>query len=185
MAKLHYSALASLDGFIADERGDFSWAAPDEEVHQAANDLLRPVRTQLYGRRMYDVLAAWETPQMSAPEQPAVIREFAQLWRATDKIVYSRSLAAPRTARTRIERDFDPAAVSEMKRAGREMSIGGPELAAQAFRARLVDEVHLFLAPVVVGRGKRALPDGQRLDLRLEDVRRFARGFVYLRYRMA
>ena len=180
MARLIYSAIASLDGYVADENGNFDWAAPDEEVHSFVNDLLRPVGTHLLGRRMYDVMAVWETLTDQAP----VMRDFAEIWRSADKIVYSRTLESVSSARTRIERDFDPEAVRHMKAsAGRDIAVGGPELAAQAFRAGLVDECHLFVTPVVVGGGNRSLPDNVRLDLDLRDVRRFGNGVVYLRYR--
>jgi dihydrofolate reductase len=180
MGKLIYSALASLDGYVADEGGRFDWAEPDEEVHAFVNDLARPVGTHLYGRRMYEVLVAWET----VTDQTPYIRDFAEIWRAADKVVYSRTLAAPSSARTRIERDFDPEAVRRMKAAaGRDLTVGGPELAAHAFKAGLVDECHLFLAPIVVGGGNQALPDKVRVKLELLDERRFGNGVVYLRYR--
>ncbi len=182
MVKLRYSAIASLDGYIADAGGRFDWSAPDDEVHAFVNDLERPVGTYLYGRRMYDVMAAWETLAAPAGENP--IRDFAAIWRAADKIVYSRTLAAAPTARTRIERAFEPAAIRELKAsAASDISIGGAGLAAHALAAGLVDECHLFLSPVVVGGGTRALPDGLRLDLDLLDERRFGNGVVYLRYR--
>ena len=179
MGKLIYSALASLDGYVADEDGRFDWAEPDEEVHTFLNDLERPVGTYLYGRRMYEVLVAWETSTDQTPH----IRDFAEIWRAADKVVYSRTLAAPSSARTRIERDFDPEAVRRMKAAGRDLTVGGPELAAHAFKAGLVDECQLFLAPIVVGGGNQALPDKVRVRLELLDERRFGNGVVYLRYR--
>ena len=182
MARLIYSANASLDGYVADESGKFDWAEPDEEVHAFLNGLERPVGTYLYGRRLYDVMAAWETLDLEG--QPPYIRDFAELWRAADKIVYSRSLESVAGARTRLERDFDPGAVRELKAgAERDLSVGGPELAAQAIAAGLVDEWRLFVAPVIVGGGKRALPDGVRVRLELLDERRFGNGTVYLRYR--
>jgi dihydrofolate reductase len=183
MGKLIYSALASLDGYVADPEGRFDWAEPDAEVHAFVNDLERPVGTYLYGRRMYDVMAAWETLPLAG--QPAHMRDFAELWRGAEKVVYSRTLDRASTARTRIERGFDAAAVRAMKAGERDLSIGGPELAAEAFRAGLVDECKLFLAPVVVGGGVRALPDGVRAGLELLDERRFGNGMVYLRYRVA
>jgi dihydrofolate reductase len=184
MGKLIYAALTSLDGYVADEYGRFDWAEPDEEVHAFINDLERPVGTHLYGRRMYEVLVAWET--MSLDDEPPVFRDYAASWRAADKIVYSRTLEAAASKRTRIKRDFDPVAVSELKaQAGSDLAIGGPELAAHAFRAGLVDEVQLVLAPIVVGGGKQALPDGVRLELELVDERRFGNGMVHLRYRAA
>jgi dihydrofolate reductase len=183
MAKLIYSAITSLDGYVADESGSFDWAAPDEQVHAFVNDLMRPVGTHLYGRRLYEVMAPWETDP-TLVEQSPVTRDFAELWQAADKIVYSTTLATPSTARTRIERTFDPDAVRELKAAAdRDLLVGGPELAAQAFAAGLVDECSLFLAPVIVGGGKRALPDHVRLRLELLDERRFDGGMVHLRYR--
>jgi dihydrofolate reductase len=183
MAKLIYSAIASLDGYVADESGSFDWAVPDEQVHAFVNDLMRPVGTHLYGRRLYEVMAGWETDPTLAEQSP-VMRDFAELWQAADKIVYSTTLATPSTARTRIERTFDPDAVRELKAAAdRDLLVGGPELAAQAFAAGLVDECRLFLAPVIVGGGKQALPDHVRLRLELLDERRFDGGMVHLRYR--
>jgi dihydrofolate reductase len=183
MAKLVYSAIASLDGYIEDEGGGFDWAEPDEEVHAFINDLERPLGTYLYGRRMYEMMVAWETDPSIADQSP-LMRDFAEIWQAADKIVYSGTLETAPTARTRIERHFDPEAVRQMKTsAGRDMVVGGAELAAHAFRAGLVDECHLFVAPVVVGGGKRSLPDDVRLDLELLDERRFEGGMVYLRYR--
>jgi dihydrofolate reductase len=180
MAKLIYSSIGSVDGYIADEQGNFEWAAPDEELHSVVNDLERPVGTHLLGRRMYEVLRYWET----ADVEPEVSRDFADLWRSTDKIVYSKTLDAVSTARTSIERDFDPEKVRRMKATTeRDMTVGGPELAAQAFRAGLVDECHLFLTPIVVGGGTRSLPDQLLLELDLVDVRRFGSGVVHLHYR--
>jgi dihydrofolate reductase len=180
MAKLLYSAITSLDGYVADENGNFDWAAPDEEVHAFVNDLERQVGTHLFGRRMYEVMAAWETLDDEAP----VMRDFAELWRSADKVVYSRTLEAVTTAKTRLERAFDPDAVLQLKaRAVRDVSVGGPELAAQALSAGLVDECHLFLTPVLVGGGNPAFPAGLRLQLELLDERRFGSGVVYLRYR--
>jgi dihydrofolate reductase len=182
MAKLIYSSIASLDGYVADEHGNFDWAAPDEEVHAFVNELERPVGTYLYGRRMYDVLVAWET--MPTEDQPAVIRDYAEIWRAADKIVYSTTLATATSARTQIERSFDPAAIRQLKtKTVRDLSVGGPGLAAQALTAGLVDECHLFLAPAIIGGGTRFLPEGLRLDLELIEERRFGKGTVYLRYR--
>jgi dihydrofolate reductase len=182
MAKLIYSAITSLDGYTADEDGNFDWAAPDEEVHRFVNDLERPVGTYLYGRRMYEVMAPWETEPTLA-DQSRVMREFAEIWQAADKVVYSRTLETVSTARTRIERDFDPDAVRQMKAsAGRDVTVGGPDLAAQAFRAGLIDECQLFLTPIIVGGGKRALPDEVRVKLELLDERRFGNGVVHLRY---
>jgi len=184
LAKLIYSAIASLDGYVADEAGNFDWAAPDEEVHRFVNDLERPVGTYLYGRRMYEVMRYWETVHAVA-DQPPFVQDFAQIWQAADKIVYSRTLETVSSARTRIERDFDPEAVRQMKAsAERDISVGGPDLAAQAIRAGLVDELHLFVVLAVVGGGKRSLPDGIRLDLDLLNERRFGDGVVYLHYRI-
>jgi len=182
MAKLVYSAIASLDGYVADEDGKWDWSVPDEEVHVFVNDLEREVGTHLYGRRMYDVMVAWETMQDDDP----IMRDYAQIWRSAEKVVYSRALDAVSSERTRIERDFDPEAVRALKAsAERDISIGGPELAGQAIAAGLVDECHLFLSPVVVGGGKKALPDGVRVQLELLDERRFRNGVVHLHYRAA
>ena len=182
MARLIYSAIMSLDGYVADADGTFDWAAPDEEVHTVVNDLERPVGTYLYGRRMYEVMVAWET--MPLADQPPFVQDFAQIWQAADKIVYSKTLETVSSARTRIERAFDPEAVRRMKaRAGRDISVGGPDLAAQAITAGLVDECHLFVAPIVVGGGTRSLPDHVRLELELLDERRFGNGMVHLHYR--
>jgi dihydrofolate reductase len=183
MAKLIYSTIASLDGYIADENGNFDWAAPDEEVHSFVNDLERPVGTYLYGRRMYEVMVFWETVRAAAG-QPPVMEDFAQIWQAADKIVYSRTLEEVSSARTRIERDFDPEAVRQLKAAAeRDITVGGPDLAAQAIKAGLVDEYQLFLTPVVVGGGKHSLPHDVRLELELLDERRFGSGVLYLHYR--
>jgi dihydrofolate reductase len=182
VSKLIYSALASLDGYVEDADGAFDWAAPDEEVHAFVNDLERPVATHLYGRRMYETMAYWESPANTAGQSPAV-EEYGEIWRAADKVVYSRTLETVSTARTRIERELDPAAVRRLKEtAAGDLGIGGAELAARAIEAGLVDEYHLFLVPVVVGAGKRALPNA-RLNLELLDERRFGNGTVYLRYR--
>jgi dihydrofolate reductase len=179
VAKLTYSAIESLDGYVSDAEGKFDWAMPDEEVHAFVNDLERPIGTYLYGRRMYETMVAWET--MDEPEP--VMRDYTQIWRAAEKIVYSRTLERVSSARTRIERGFDPAAVRGLKEsAERDLSVGGPELAGQAIAVGLVDECQLFLTPALVGGGWRALPDRVRADLELLDERRFANGFVYLRY---
>jgi len=181
LARLTYSALASLDGYTADADGNFDWAAPSAEVHAFVNDLEREAGTYLYGRRMYETMAVWETMDISGEPEP--MRAYAEIWRAADKVVYSRTLATPATPRTRIERDFDPEAVGRMKETvDRDITIGGPTLAAHALEAGIVDEIQLFLVPVVVGGGTRALPDGVRIDLELMDERRFASGAVYLRY---
>jgi dihydrofolate reductase len=183
MAKLIYSALTSLDGYVADENGNFDWAEPDEEVHGFVNDLERRVGTYLYGRRMYDVMVAWETMD-TVPDQAPFVQDFAELWQAADKIVYSKTLEAVSSARTRLQRDFDPEAVRRMKgAAGRDISVGGPDLAAQAIKAGLVDEFHLFVSPVVVGGGKQSLPSNVHLKLELLDERRFGNGVVHLHYR--
>ena len=182
MAKLIYSAITSLDGYVADENGNFDWGEPDEEVHAFVNDLERPVGTYLYGRRMYEVMVYWETAHTRRPAP--FIRDYAEIWQAADKIVYSTNAETASTARTRIERDFDPEAVRQLKaQAERDLSVGGPELAGQAIAAGLVDECHLFLSPVLVGGGNGALPDGVRVELELLDERRFGNGVVYLRYR--
>ncbi|MCA1730190.1 MAG: dihydrofolate reductase family protein [Actinobacteria bacterium] len=182
MAKLIYSAIASLDGYIADENGDFDWAMPDEEVHAFVNDLVRPLGTYLYGRRMYETMVYWETAHTAA-DHP-VEQDFAEIWQAAEKVVYSKTLETVSSARTRIERAFEPDAIRGMKAsAERDISVGGPDLAAQAFRAGLVDEWHLFVAPIVVGGGKQSLPDDVREKLELLGERRFGNGMVYLHYR--
>jgi dihydrofolate reductase len=184
MAKLIYSAITSLDGYVADEDGNFDWAAPDEEVHTFVNDVERSVGTYLFGRRMYEVMVAWET--MPLGDQPPVVRDFAEIWRAADKVVYSKTLQTVSSARTRTERDFDAEAVRRMKvTAGRDISVGGPNLAAQAIEAGLVDECHLYFTPIVVGGGTRSLPNDVRVKLELLDERRFGNGVVHLHYRSA
>jgi dihydrofolate reductase len=183
MARLFYSAIMSLDGYIADAAGRFEWAAPDEEVHAFVNELERPVGTYLYGRRMYETLRYWETAH-TLPGLRAVSLDFARIWQAADKIVYSTTLGAADTARTRVERDFDPDQVRKLKETSdRDLTVGGAHLAAQAIAAGLVDEYQFFLVPAVVGGGTRALPDQARLDLALADERRFGNGTVYLCYR--
>lgn len=181
MAKLIYSVITSLDGYVADEDGKFDWAEPDEEVHAFVNDLERPIGTSLYGRRMYEVMTYWETAHTQAGLPPHV-QDYVELWQATDKIVYSKSLEEVSTARTRIEREFDVDALRRMKaEATRDISVGGPNLAAQAIAAGLVDEIHLFVSPVLVGSGKRAFPV-IRVDLELLDERRFGSGTLHLHY---
>ena len=183
MAKLIYSAIASADGYVEDATGRFDWAAPDEQVHRFVNDLERPVGTYLYGRRMYETMLYWETAH-TVPGQPPSVREFTGIWQAAEKIVFSKTIQSVSSARTRIERDFDPRMVRELKSAtGHDMTVGGADLAGQALKAGLVDELQLFLVPIVVGGGKRALPNGVRTDLELLDTQRFASGAVYLRYR--
>ena len=183
MAKLIYSAITSLDGFVADEDGNFDWAAPDEEVHQFVNDLERPIGTYLFGRRMYEVMTYWETAH-EEPDQSAIALDYARIWQAADKIVYSRSLDRVSTARTRLEKTFDADSVRRLKaQAEADLSVGGPHLAAEALRAGLVDEIQLFLTPHVIGRGNAALPNDVRLRLELLDQRRFSSGVVYLAYR--
>ena len=185
MAKLIYAMTMSLDGYVADTDGRFDWAGPDEEVHAFFNELARPIGTQLYGRRMYEVMSYWESSRATDDESPAM-RAFGALWRASDKIVYSATLPAAGTARTQLERDFDPEAIGRLKaRASRDLGIGGPTLAASAFAAGLIDECHLILAPVIVGGGTRALPDGVRATLDLLETRHFSSGMVYLRYGVA
>jgi dihydrofolate reductase len=182
IAKLIYSAITSLDGYIADDDGNFDWAAPDEDVHAFVNDLERPVGTYLYGRRMYEVMVFWETAQTPA-DQPPTMLDYTQIWQAADKVVYSKTLERVSSARTRIERNFDPEAVRQMKTsAGSDISIGGPDLAAQAIKAGLVDECHLFVTPIIVGGGKHYLPNDVRLKLELLDERRFGGGVVHLHY---
>jgi dihydrofolate reductase len=181
MGRLVSAAICSLDGYTADAEGRFDWAMPDEEEHAFVNDLERSVGTYLYGRRMYQTMAVWQT--MGGPDTSPIEDDYAEVWRAADKVVYSTSLAEVSTPRTRLERAFDPGAVRRLlDETDRDVSIGGPTLAAQAFRAGLVDELNLFLHPVVVGGGTRALPDGVRLELELVDEHRFASGVVHLRY---
>jgi dihydrofolate reductase len=183
MARLIYSAITSLDGYVADGDGNFDWAAPDEEVHTFVNDLERPVGTYLYGRRMYEVMASWENAH-TFTDLPPFIQDFAEIWQAADKIVYSTTLQTVSSARTRIERSFDPETVRRMKATAKgDISVGGPDLAAQAVRAGLVDECHLFVTPIVVGGGTLFLPHNVRLELELLDVRRFGSGVVHLHYR--
>ena len=183
VAELIYSAITSLDGYVADEEGNFDWAAPDEEVHAFVNALERPIGTYLYGRRMYEMMRYWETAHTVA-DQPSTVRDYAEFWQAADKVVYSKTLQEASTARTRIERDFDPQAIREMKAsADRDLSVGGPGLAANAIEAGLVDELLRFVAPIVVGGGTRWLTDGVRIELELVDERRFGGGVVFLRYR--
>jgi dihydrofolate reductase len=182
MGKLIYSAIASLDGYTADEQGNFDWAAPDEEVHAFVNDLERPIGTYLYGRHMYEVMAPWENAQTFEDQRP-VMQDFARIWQAADKIVFSRTLDAVSSARTRIERDFDPDAVRQLKAAAaRDITVGGSHLAAEALKAGLVDELQLFLTPIIVGGGTAELPQQLRLQLKLLDERQFESGVVYLRY---
>jgi dihydrofolate reductase len=182
MANLIYSAITSLDGYVADEGGNFDWAAPDEEVHAFVNDLERPIGTYLYGRRMYEVMTYWETAQAVAGQPPSAM-DFAVIWQAADKVVYSTTLVTASTAKTRIERDFDPEEVRDMKAsADRDLSVGGPGLAARAIESGLVDKIHRFITPIVVGGGTRWLPHGVRLELELADERRFGSGVVFLRY---
>jgi len=182
VGRLIYATIASLDGYVEDETGRFGWAEPDVEVHRFVNDLLRPIGTYLYGRGLYETMAVWETDASFAEQAPET-RDFAAIWQAAEKIVYSRTLEAVSTQRTRIEREFDPEAVRRLKEAaGSDLVVGGAALAGEAFRAGLVDECQLFLVPVIVGGGKRALPDAVRLQLELLDERRFGNGTVFLRY---
>jgi len=184
LAKLIYAAIASLDGYVEDEEGSFDWAMPDEEMHAFVNDLERPIGTNLYGRRMYETMVFWETAG-TEPDEPEVFRDYAEIWRATDKIVYSRTLRTATSARTRIEREFDRDAVRQLKESSRaDIAIGGAELAGQALGAGLVDECHLFLCPIVVGGGKRALPDDVHAELVLLEERRFGNDVVHLHYRV-
>jgi dihydrofolate reductase len=185
MAKMIFFAITSLDGYIEDERGAFDWGAPDEEVHSFVNELIRPVGTYLYGRRMYETMVYWETAQ-SLADQQSCEREFTDIWQAADKIVYSKSLRAVSSAKTRIEREFDPLVIQEMKaNEKRDITVSGPNLAAHAFRAGLVDEYQILLMPVVLGAGKPSLPNNVRLDCELLNERRFSSGAVFLHYRMS
>jgi dihydrofolate reductase len=183
MAKLIYSAIASLDGYVEDGQGGFGWAEPDEEVLRYLNELERPVGIHLYGRRMYETLRYWETAPIDE-SVPDYIRDWTKIWRSADKIVYSRTLNSVSTARTRLERNFVAQEVERLKATvSRDLVVGGPELARQAIEARLVDEYHLYVVPVVVGGGKPWLPHGIRLDLERVDSHLFASGFIFLRYR--
>jgi dihydrofolate reductase len=183
MAHLIYSAISSLDGYIEDMNGNFDWAAPDEEVHGFINDLERSAGTHLYGRRMYETLMVWETDPNLAADSP-LMRDFAEIWQAADKFVYSRTLEAVSTRKTQLERTFDPDTIRQLKEAvEQDILIGGPELAAYAFRSGLIDECHLFLTPIIVGGGKPCLPANVRLELELLEERRFGNGMVFLRYR--
>ena len=182
MAKLIYAALTSLDGYVADETGNFDWAVPDEDVHTFINNLERPVGTYLYGRKMYETMAGWETPD-AIPDRTSAMLDFARIWQGADKIVYSRTLKGVTTARTRLEREFDPDVVKELKESSRrDVAIAGPTLAAHAIRAGLVDEYHLFVAPIMVGGGNAFLPGNVRVRLELVDERRFDNGMVHIRY---
>ena len=182
MGKLIYTGLGSVDGYFEDADGGFDWAEPDEDVHAFVNDLERPIGTYLYGRRMYETMVYWETVDTAG--QPAVYGEYAGIWRAAEKVVYSRTLQTPSSARTRIERGFDPEAVRQLKRSSSaDVAVGGGDLAGQAIGAGLVDELHLFVSPIVIGGGKRTLADGVGAQLELLDERRFSSGVVHLRYR--
>jgi dihydrofolate reductase len=183
MAKLIYVSNVSLDGYIEDEHGNIDWTTPSDEYFAFITDLVRPVGTYLYGRRLYDSMAVWETdPALSTRSE--LMGDFATVWQAADKVVYSTTLDAVPTARTKLERVFDPDSVRDMKAsATSDLTVGGPNLAAQAFKAGLVDECHLFIVPVLVGGGKPSLPVDTRAELELLDERRFSRGVVYLRYR--
>jgi dihydrofolate reductase len=184
MAKLIYSPITSLDGYIADKNGNFDWAAPDEEVHTFINHLMRSIGTHLYGHQMYDVMVAWEVVDQ-LPNQPLSMLEFAKIWKAADKVVYSKTLHEVSSARTRIERAFNPDAVRQMKaERDRDMAVAGPNLAAQAIKAGLVDEIHLFITPILVGGGKQALPDDVLVKLELLGEHRFASGVVHLHYKV-
>ncbi len=183
MARLVFASITSLDLYVSDAHGDFEWAAPDAEVHGYVNDLERSIGTYLYGRRMYEMMAVWETWDTSA--EPPEVHDYAQQWRESDKVVYSTSLPEVTTPRTRLERTFDPDAVRALvEAADRDVSIGGPTVAAHAITAGLVDDVHLFLTPVIVGGGTRALPDDVVLDLELVDEHRFINGVVHLHHRV-
>ncbi len=184
MAKLIYSAIASLDGYVADADGGFEWAHPDEDVHSAINDDERSIGTYLYGRRLYEVMSFWETAP--SDDGPLPIRDYGNIWRSADKVVFSASLPAVSTRRTTLERTFDPVAVAALKKsADRDLGIGGPQLAAAALRAGLVDECQVWIVPAVVGGGNNWLPDGLKCSLQLTDLRRFGCGVVALRYRIA
>jgi len=178
---LVYSAIASLDGFVEDAQGGFGWAKPDHEVHAFVNELERPIGTYLYGRRMYETMVYWDTDDNS----DAVARDYASIWRSAEKVVFSRTLQTPSSAKTRVEPSFDPEAISKLKETSQaDLTVGGAELAGQAIAAGLVDECRLFVVPALVGGGKHALPDNVRANLELLSERRFRGGVVYLRYRI-
>src|SRR2546430_11401997 len=184
VAKLMYVSNVSLDGYIEDEHGSFDWTAPDDELFAFITDLVRPVGTYLYGRRLYETMAVWE-PDPTLAAQSELMADFANVWQAADKIVYSTTLDAVSTASTRLERRFDPDSVRDMKTsAAGDLTVGGATLAAYAFNAGLVDECQLFIHPVVVGEGKPAFPRDARIQLELLEERRFANGVVNLRYRI-
>ena len=184
MSKLIFAAITSLDGYVADSEGNFDWSAPDDEVHRFVNDLERPVGTYLYGRRMYEVMRYWESAD-TGDGALSTEQDYARIWQAADKIVYSRSLRQVSSSRTRIEHEFDPDVIRKMKSsAPRDMSVSGPTLARQAMKLGLVDECHLFLSPIVIGGGTQALPDNVRLPLELLDEQRFSNGVVHLHYRL-
>ena len=184
MAKLIYVSNVSLDGFIEDEHGSFEWSAPDDDRFAFITDLVRPVGTYLYGRRLYETMAVWETDRGLA-SQSELRADFAHVWQAADKVVYYTTLDAVSTAKSRLERRFDPDSVRSMKDAtGRDLTVGGANLAALALTAGLVDECHLFIYPVIVGRGKPSLPSGWRAKLELLDEHRFDNGVVYVRHRI-
>jgi dihydrofolate reductase len=183
MASLVYFMICSLDGYFEDESGRFDWSQPDREVHEFVNDLVRPVGTYLYGRRMYEVMNYWEQPE-AFDGQPPYIQDFARIWRAAEKVVFSTRLETASGEKTRIERNFDPQAIRRLKETARsDLAIGGADLAGQAIRAGLVDEYQLLLSPIIVGGGKRVLPDAFRTELELVAERRFRGGSVFLHYR--
>jgi dihydrofolate reductase len=184
MARLIYASNMSLDGWTEDERGAFDWAPPDDEVFAFITELMRSAGTYLYGRRMYDTMAVWETDSTLAA-QSELAADYASAWQAADKVVYSSTLAATSTANTRLERHFDPRAVHDLKAtASRDLIVGGPNLAAQALGAGLVDELKLFVWPVVLGGHNPALPTDTRADLKFLDEHRFSNGVLQLRYRV-
>ena len=183
MARLIYSAICSLDGYVADTDGNFDWARPDDELHSFINDLERPIGTYLYGRRMYETMVFWETAEVS-PDQCEPVSDYAGIWRAAEKVVFSRKLDQVSSAKTRVEREFDPESIQRLKaEAERDISIGGPALAGEAIKAGLVDEYHLSINPVVVGGGTAALPSDAHVELELVDQRRFDSGVIHLHYR--
>lgn len=184
MSKLIYSAITSLDGYVADESGTFDWAMPDEEVHAFINDLERPIGTYLYGRKMYETMVVWST--MNVENEPDCMRDYAQIWKAADKIVYSKTLKKVSSSKTFIKTNFEPQDIKRLKQSSTsDLAIGGPQIAAEAIKAGLVDEYHQFIAPVIIGSGNAWLPDNVRINLELVDQKRFPNGFIYLRYRLA
>jgi dihydrofolate reductase len=182
MGKLIYSMITSLDGYVSDRDGNFGWGAPEQESHEFVSELSRGIGTYLYGRRMYETMVYWETAD-TLPDQPPFIQEYARIWQGTEKVVYSTTLHEVSSERTRIEPTFDADAVRALKAASElDITVDGPQLAAHAIKAGLVDEYQLYVGPAIVGGGNRFFPDDVSVDLELLDERRFTNGVLYLRY---